>query len=131
MWCFTPSQPLRLCQCDNQAGRITRLTRLGTGIPKTESIHHLSTIVFLLSTLTNTVHLKEAELSGLHLFISVPVLRSWKMGHCLNIVSIYHFVICVDSKSFLCALKSWNCKMRGDIFYEVFNTLYHVQGYWD
>ena len=47
-------------------------------------------------------------------------------------LAIYNFVICVDSKSVLCALKSWNCKMRGDIFHEVkFNTLYHVQGYWD
>ena len=34
-------------------------------------------------------------------------------------LAIYNFVICVDSKSVLCALKSWNCKMRGDIFYEV------------
>ena len=41
------------------------------------------------------------------------------MGHCLNIVSIYNFVICVDSKSVLCALKNWNHKIRRDIFYEV------------
>ena len=34
-------------------------------------------------------------------------------------LAIYNFVICVDSKSVLCALKSWKCKMRGDIFYEV------------
>ena len=34
-------------------------------------------------------------------------------------LAIYNFVICVDSKSVLCALKNWNCKMRGDIFYEV------------
>ena len=34
-------------------------------------------------------------------------------------LAIYNFVICVDSKSVLCALKSWNCKMRGDIFDEV------------
>ena len=34
-------------------------------------------------------------------------------------LATYNFVICVDSKSVLCALKSWNCKMRGDIFYEV------------
>ena len=34
-------------------------------------------------------------------------------------LAIYNFVICVDSKSVLCALKSWNCKVRGDIFYEV------------
>ena len=46
-------------------------------------------------------------------------------------LAIYNFVICVDSESVLCALNNWNCKMRGDIFYEVFNTLYHVQGYWD
>ena len=46
-------------------------------------------------------------------------------------LAIYNFVICVDSKSVLCALKNWNYKMRADIFYEVFNTLYHVQGYWD
>ena len=43
-------------------------------------------------------------------------------------LAIYNFVICVDSKSVLCALKSWNCKMRVDIFYEVFNTLHHVLG---
>ena len=41
------------------------------------------------------------------------------MGHCLNIVSIYIFVICVDSESVLSALKNWNHKMRGDIFYEI------------
>ena len=48
-------------------------------------------------------------------------------------LAIYNFVICVDSKSVLCALKNRNCKMRGDIFIlsKVFNTLYHVQGYWD
>ena len=34
-------------------------------------------------------------------------------------LEIYNFVISVDSKSVLCALKNWNCKMRGDIFYEV------------
>ena len=34
-------------------------------------------------------------------------------------IAIYSFVICVDSKSVLCALKNWNSKMRGDIFYEV------------
>ena len=34
-------------------------------------------------------------------------------------LAIYNFVICVDSKSVLCALNNWNCKMRGDIFYEV------------
>ena len=34
-------------------------------------------------------------------------------------LAIYNFVISVDSESVLCALKSWNCKMRGDIFYEV------------
>ena len=34
-------------------------------------------------------------------------------------LAIYNFVICVDSKSVLCALKNWNYKMRGDIFYEV------------
>jgi len=38
---------------------------------------------------------------------------------CNSQLAIYNFVICVDSKSVLCALKSWNCKMRGDIFYEV------------
>ena len=32
---------------------------------------------------------------------------------------IYNFAICVDSESVLCALKNWNYKMRGDIFYEV------------
>ena len=46
-------------------------------------------------------------------------------------LAIYNFVICVDSKSVLCALKNWHCKMRGDIFFEVFNILHHVQGYWD
>ena len=34
-------------------------------------------------------------------------------------LAIYDFVICVDSKSVLCALKKLNCKMRGDIFYEL------------
>ena len=34
-------------------------------------------------------------------------------------LAIYNFVICVDSKTVLSALKSWNCKIRGDIFYEV------------
>ena len=34
-------------------------------------------------------------------------------------LAIYHSVICVDSKSVIYALKSWNCKMRGNIFYEV------------
>ena len=34
-------------------------------------------------------------------------------------LAIYNFVICVDSKSVLCALQSWKCKMSGDIFYEV------------
>ena len=45
----------------------------------------------------------------------------------LQSYAIYNFVICVDSKS---ALKNWNCKMRGDIFYKV-KYLIHVQGYWD
>ena len=30
-------------------------------------------------------------------------------------LAIFKFLICVDSKS----LKNWDCKMRGDIFYEV------------
>ena len=34
-------------------------------------------------------------------------------------LALYNFAICVDSKSVLCASKNWNCKMRGDIFYEV------------
>ena len=34
-------------------------------------------------------------------------------------LAIYNFVVSVDSKSGLCPLKNWNCKMRGDIFYEV------------
>ena len=34
-------------------------------------------------------------------------------------LALYNFAICVDSKSVLCALKNCNCKMRGDIFYEV------------
>ena len=34
-------------------------------------------------------------------------------------LAIYNFVICVDSKSVLFAFKSWNCQMRGGIFYEV------------
>ena len=34
-------------------------------------------------------------------------------------VSNINLLICVDSKSVLCALKNWNCKMRWDIFYEV------------
>ena len=32
---------------------------------------------------------------------------------------LYIFFICVDSKSVLYALKNWDCKMRGDILYEV------------
>ena len=34
-------------------------------------------------------------------------------------LTIYYFVICADSKSVLCALTNWKCKMRGDIFYAV------------
>ena len=34
-------------------------------------------------------------------------------------LAIYNFVICIDSKSILHALKNWNCKIRGDIFYEL------------
>ena len=34
-------------------------------------------------------------------------------------LAIHNFVIFIDSKSVLCALKNWNCKMRADIFYEV------------
>ena len=31
-------------------------------------------------------------------------------------LAIYNFVIYVDSKSVLCALKNWNYKMRGDMY---------------
>ena len=41
-------------------------------------------------------------------------------------LAICNFVICVDSKSVLCALKNWNCKMRGDIFYEVKYLIYCI-----
>ena len=34
-------------------------------------------------------------------------------------LAIFNFLICVDSKSVLYALKNWDCKMRGDILYEV------------
>ena len=44
-------------------------------------------------------------------------------------LAIYNFVICVDSKSVLCALKNWNCKMRGDIFYEVKYLIHFIHTY--
>ena len=34
-------------------------------------------------------------------------------------LSLFSFLICVDSKSVLCALQNWDCKMRRDIVYEV------------
>ena len=48
---------------------------------------------------------------------------------CNNQSAIYNFAICVDSKSVLCALKNWNCKMRGDIFYEVKHLIHCFNGY--
>ena len=34
-------------------------------------------------------------------------------------LTIYHFLICVDSKSVLYTLQNWDCKVRKDIVYEV------------
>ena len=44
-------------------------------------------------------------------------------------LAIYNFVICVDSKSVLYALKNWNCSMRGDIFYEVKYLIHFIHTY--
>ena len=41
-------------------------------------------------------------------------------------LAIYNFVICVDSESVLCALKNWNCKMRGDIFFIFYEVKYLI-----
>ena len=38
---------------------------------------------------------------------------------CNNQLATFNFWIRVDSKSVLYALKNWDCKMRGDILYEV------------
>ena len=57
---------------------------------------------------------------GFSIFTSELYAILMALNYICNIqLAIYNFVICVDSKSVLCALKSWNCKMRGDIFYEV------------
>ena len=58
------------------------------------------------------------------LFFSIFTSELYAILMALNYIcniqlAIYNFVICVVSKSVLCALKNWNCKMRGDIFYEV------------
>ena len=34
-------------------------------------------------------------------------------------LAIFNFLICVDSKSVLYALKNWDCKLREDLFYEL------------
>ena len=42
------------------------------------------------------------------------------MQYSVSIIFLFFlFLICVDSKSVLYALTNWDCKMRGDIFYEV------------
>ena len=41
-------------------------------------------------------------------------------------LTIYNYAICVDSKSVFCALKNWNCKMKGDIVYEVKYLIYCI-----
>ena len=57
---------------------------------------------------------------GFSIFTSELYAILMALSYICNIqLAIYNFVICVDSKSVLCALKSWNCQMRGDIFYEV------------
>ena len=54
---------------------------------------------------------------GFSIFTSELYAILMALSYICNIqLAIYNFVICVDSKSVLCALKSWNCKMRGDIF---------------
>ena len=58
---------------------------------------------------------------GFSIFTSELYAVLLALNYICNIqLAIYIFVMCVDSKSVLCALKNWNCKMmRGDIFYEV------------
>ena len=57
---------------------------------------------------------------GFSIFTSELYAVLMALNYTCNIqLAIYNFVVCVDSKSVLCALKNWNCKMRGDIFYEV------------
>ena len=57
---------------------------------------------------------------GFSIFTSELYAILTALNYICNIqLAIYNFVICVDSKSVLCALKNWNCKMRGDIFYKV------------
>ena len=54
---------------------------------------------------------------GFSIFTSELYAILMALNYICNIqLAIYNFVICVDSKSVLCALKSWNCKMRGNIF---------------
>ena len=57
---------------------------------------------------------------GFSIFTSELYAILMALNYICNIqLAIYNFVICVDSKSVLCALQSWKCRMRGDIFYEV------------
>ena len=57
---------------------------------------------------------------GFSIFTSKFYAVLMALNYICNIqLAIYNFVIYVDSKSVLCALKNCNCKMRGDIFYEV------------
>ena len=58
--------------------------------------------------------------NGFSIFTSELYAILMALNYICNIeLAIYNFVICVDLKSVLCALKNWNCKIRGDIFYEV------------
>ena len=41
-------------------------------------------------------------------------------------LSLFSFLICVDSKSVLCALQNWDCKMRRDIVYEVKYLIHYI-----
>ena len=41
-------------------------------------------------------------------------------------LEIFHFLICVDSKSVLYALQNWDCKVRKDIVYEVKYLIHYI-----
>ena len=57
---------------------------------------------------------------GFSIFTSELFAILMALNYICNIqLAINNFVICVDSDSVLCALKTWNCKMKADIFYEV------------
>ena len=71
---------------------------------------------------------------GFSIFISELYAILMALSYICNIqLAIYNFVICVDSKSVLCALKKLELyNERGYILRsKVFNKLYHVRGYWD